>query len=160
MNDDNKLEQAYFAAGCFWKTQYIFSKIPGVVRTEVGYSGGHMANPTYKDVCGDQTGHAEAVLVEYDPKRVSYKKLLQAFWSNHDPTTPNRQGPDMGTQYRSAIFYTTPEQKVEALNYKKELEDSHHFLHPIVTIIEPAGKFYKAEEYHQNYYEKHGQVCY
>lgn len=160
MNADHKFDQAYFAAGCFWKTQYIFSKVPGVVRTEVGYSGGHLSNPSYMDVCSDQTGHAETVLVEYDPKKVNYRKLLQAFWENHDPTTRNRQGPDVGTQYRSIIFYTTPEQKTEALAYKKELESLHRFSGPILTEIEPVQKFYPAEEYHQNYYAKHGQVCY
>jgi peptide-methionine (S)-S-oxide reductase len=160
MNTNHKLEQAYFAAGCFWKVQYVFSKVPGVVRTEAGYTGGHLPDPTYKDVCSDETGHAETVLVEYDPERVSYRKLLQVFWESHDPTTVNRQGPDTGTQYRSVIFYTTPEQKAEALSYKKELEASHRFNRPIVTEIEPAEKFYQAEEYHQNYYEKHGQVCY
>jgi peptide-methionine (S)-S-oxide reductase len=159
-NTDHKLEQAYFAAGCFWKVQYIFSKVPGVVSTEVGYTGGHSSDPTYEDVCSDQTGHAETVKVEYDPSRVSYRKLLQVFWANHDPTTLNRQGPDSGTQYRSIVFFSTPEQKAEAISYKKELDASHHFSRPIVTEIDPATKFYRAEDYHQNYYEKHGQACY
>jgi peptide-methionine (S)-S-oxide reductase len=155
-----KLERAMFAAGCFWKTQYIFSKVPGVVRTRVGYSGGSLAQPSYEQVCTDKTGHAETALVEYDPTKTTYRKLLQVFFANHDPTTRNRQGPDFGTQYRSAIFYTTPEQQQEAIQYKQELEQSHHFRAPIVTEIKPAGDFYPAEEYHQDYYSKHGAVCF
>ncbi len=153
------LGKAMFAMGCFWKTQYVFSKVPGVVRTRVGYSGGTVKGPSYEQVCTHTTGHAETALVEYDPKRVSYHRLLEVFFSKHDPTTMNKQGPDEGTQYRSVIFYTTPEQKREALEFKKQLEESHKFKQPIVTIIEPAGPFYNAEDYHQNYFEKHGQVC-
>jgi len=153
------LQKAYFAAGCFWKVQYIFSKVPGVVRTSAGYSGGSTANPTYKQVCSNKTGHAETVQVEYDPAKVSYHKLLEVFWANHDPTTPNRQGVDVGTQYRSAVFYATPEQQKEALAFKEQLEKAHKLRNPIVTIIEPAGPFYSAEDYHQNYFEKHGMVC-
>lgn len=154
------VERAMFAAGCFWKVQYIFSKVPGVVRTRVGYSGGNVAKPSYNQVCTNTTGHAETVLVEYDPTKTTYRKLLEAFWKNHDPTTVNRQGPDVGLQYRSVVFYTTPEQKAEAFKYEKELEQSHQFRDPIVTKIEPAAPFYDAEEYHQNYYEKHGAVCF
>jgi peptide-methionine (S)-S-oxide reductase len=154
-----KVEKAMFAGGCFWKVQYIFSKVPGVVRTRVGYSGGTLDEPTYQQVCTDKTGHAETVLVEYDPAKTTYRKLLETFFANHDPTTMNRQGPDFGTQYRSVIFYLTDAQKAEALAYRKELQQSHKFGAPIVTLVEPARKFYDAEEYHQNYFEKHGMVC-
>lgn len=166
MSDNNSqiagknIDRAIFAAGCFWKVQYVFSQVPGVVATRVGYTGGTLDNPTYEDVCGHKTGHAEAVLVEYDPKKVTYHKLLETFFANHNPTTMNRQGPDVGTQYRSAIFYVTPEQKEEALKYKEELTKAHKFNSPIVTLIEPSAKFYDAEEYHQDYYKKHGAVCY
>lgn len=154
-----KPEEAMFAAGCFWKVQYVFSKVPGVLRTTVGFSGGKLINPSYKDVCTDKTGHAETVLVEYDPDKVTYKQLLRVFWQNHDPTTMNRQGPDVGTQYRSVVFYTNEQQHQDALAVKAELEKAKKFSSPIVTLIEPAGKFFKAEEYHQNYFEKHGMVC-
>ncbi|HEY9773054.1 MAG TPA: peptide-methionine (S)-S-oxide reductase MsrA [Planktothrix sp.] len=154
-----KLERAMFAAGCFWKTQYIFSNVPGVVHTTVGYSGGTMKNPRYGDVCSDKTGHAETCLVEFNPKKVTYHKLLEVFFSKHDPTTMNRQGPDSGTQYRSVIFYSTPEQKDEAIQYKDQLTKEHKFGNPIVTQIVPAGPFYNAEDYHQNYFAKHGMVC-
>lgn len=154
-----KLEEAMFAAGCFWKVQYVFSKVPGVVRTTVGYSGGKTLNPSYKEVCGDKTGHAETVLVEYDPEKVTYKQLLRTFWTNHDPTTMNRQGPDVGTQYRSVVFYTNEAQHQDALAVRAELDKARKFGAPIVTSIEPAGKFYKGEDYHQNYFEKHGMVC-
>jgi peptide-methionine (S)-S-oxide reductase len=152
-------DKAFFAAGCFWKVQYIFSKVPGVITTKVGYSGGTMAKPTYEQVCSDKTGHAETVLVEYDPKKVTYQKLLEVFFANHNPATLNRQGPDIGNQYRSAIFYTNEKQRQEALAYKEKLTKEHHFKSPIVTIIEPAKPFYDAEEYHQDYYLKHGAVC-
>lgn len=154
------LEQAMFAGGCFWKTQYVFSKVPGVVRTRVGYSGGTVKNPSYMQVCTHTTGHAETVLVEFDPKKTTYEKLLSVFFTNHDPTTLNRQGPDVGPQYRSVIFYTTPEQKAIATKYKDQLAMSHLFHGPITTVIEPAGPFYDAEEYHQNYYIKHGASCF
>lgn len=153
------MEKAYFAAGCFWKVQYIFSKVPGVIKTKAGYTGGTTASPSYKDVCTDRTGHAETVLVEYDPDKVSYRKLLEIFFANHDPTTQNRQGPDFGTQYRSAIFYATPEQQKEALAVRDELNRSHRFAAPIVTEIEQAAPFYEAEEYHQDYFLKHGAAC-
>ncbi len=155
-----KTEQALFASGCFWKTQYIFSKVPGVTKTVVGYTGGTKDDPTYKEVCSSGTGHAETALVEYDPKKTSYNKLLEVFFANHDPTTLNRQGPDSGTQYRSAIFYKSPEQKLEATKYKEKLESEHKFAKPIVTEIKPAGKFYPAETYHQDYYVKHGKSCF
>jgi peptide methionine sulfoxide reductase msrA/msrB len=153
-----KTEQAIFAAGCFWGVEAAFRKVDGVVATEVGYTGGHTQNPTYRDVCGDETGHAEAVRVTYDPKRVSYAELLDAFWSAHDPTTMNRQGPDVGTQYRSAIFFNNPEQEKTAKASMKEVDDSHVFKRAIVTQIVPAGKFYTAEEYHQQYFEKKGMA--
>jgi peptide-methionine (S)-S-oxide reductase len=159
-NSNSTSARAYFAAGCFWKVQYIFSKVPGVLHTTVGYMGGSTHNPTYEQVCTHTTGHAEAVEVVYDPHKVSYDALLDVFFSKHDPTTMNRQGPDVGTNYRSAIFCATPEQKAQALQFKEKLEKEHKFKSPIVTQIEPASTFYSAEEYHQNYYEKHGAVCY
>ncbi len=152
-------ERAIFGAGCFWKVQYIMSKVPGVVKTSAGYTGGKIDNPTYEQVCSHTTGHVETVEVLYDPKKTTYHKLLEAFWANHDPTTLNRQGPDQGDQYRSVVFYTSPEQKAEALKYKEELDASHKFKKPIVTAIEPATKFYNAEDYHQDYFIKTGQVC-
>jgi peptide methionine sulfoxide reductase msrA/msrB len=153
-----KTEQATFAAGCFWGVEAAFRKVDGVVETQVGYTGGHTQNPTYRDVCGDETGHAEAVLVTYDPKRVSFPELLDAFWSAHDPTTVDRQGPDVGNQYRSAVFFHSPEQEQAANSSKKEVDDSHVFRRPIVTKIVPAVKFYTAEEYHQQYFEKKGMA--
>lgn len=154
-----KLDKAYFAAGCFWKTQYIFSKVPGVVKTMVGYTGGTLVNPTYEQVCSHTTGHAEAAEVVYDPAKVSYRKLLEVLFAHHDPTTRNRQGPDVGDQYRSAIFYVNDEQKKEALAYIAELTKEKKFSKPIVTLVVPSTKFYKAEDYHQNYFAKNGQVC-
>ncbi|HPD84820.1 MAG TPA: bifunctional methionine sulfoxide reductase B/A protein [Candidatus Omnitrophota bacterium] len=151
-----KTETAIFGAGCFWGVEAIFRQVKGVVNVTAGYTGGTLKNPTYEDVCTDKTGHAEAVLVEYDPGQVSYPELLDVFWNSHEPTTPNRQGVDTGTQYRSVIFYYTPQQKSEALASKKELEKSGEFKNPVVTEIVPAQEFYRAEEYHQSYYEKHG----
>jgi methionine-S-sulfoxide reductase len=155
----SKVERAMFAGGCFWKVQYIFSKVPGVVRTKAGYSGGSLKTPTYEQVCSDKTGHAETVLVEFDPTKTSYEKLLTAFFAKIDPTTVNRQGPDFGTQYRSAVFYTTPEQKEQAIAFEHKLDQSHRYPKPIVTQVLPAGAFYNAEDYHQNYFDKHGMVC-
>jgi peptide-methionine (S)-S-oxide reductase len=149
---------ATFAAGCFWGVEETFRKVKGVTATAVGYSGGTMANPTYEDVCTDRTGHAEVVQVEFDPAQVSYEELLRVFWENHDPTTVNRQGPDIGRQYRSAIFYHIPEQKAAAEASKEELQKSGKYRRPIVTEITPAGPFYRAEEYHQRYLEKRGQT--
>jgi peptide methionine sulfoxide reductase msrA/msrB len=151
-----KTESATFAAGCFWGVEETFRQIPGVKSTSVGYTGGHFDDPTYKDVCTDGTGHAEAVEVIYDPAKVSYDQLLKVFWENHDPTTLNRQGPDSGTQYRSAIFYHSPEQKAAAEASKKALAASGKFGRAIVTEIAPAKTFWKAEEYHQQYLEKRG----
>jgi peptide-methionine (S)-S-oxide reductase len=150
------MEKAIFAAGCFWGVEATFRQISGVVATRVGYTGGQTANPTYKDVCDNGTGHAEAVEVEFDPSQVSYEKLLDVFWENHDPTQLNRQGPDWGTQYRSAIFYTTPEQEKEAKASKEKRERSGAYRKPIVTQIVPEATFYPAEDYHQQYLEKRG----
>jgi peptide-methionine (S)-S-oxide reductase len=150
------MSKAIFAAGCFWGVEATFRQLPGVTATRVGYTGGQTSNPTYKDVCTDRTGHAEAVEVTYDPAKLSYEKLLDVFWENHDPTQLNRQGPDYGTQYRSAIFFTTPEQETAARASKQMLEKSHRFSKPIATQIVPATTFYEAEDYHQQYLEKKG----
>lgn len=150
------MEKATFAAGCFWGVQATFEQIDGVVATQVGYTGGTLANPTYHDVCSGTTGHAEAIQIEYDPTRVSYETLLDIFWKNHDPTTLNRQGPDVGTQYRSEIFYHTPEQDRLARESKEQMNSSGRFRRPIVTNITAASVFYPAEEYHQNYFAKRG----
>ena len=149
-------QKAMFGAGCFWGVEATFRKIKGVTDVAVGYAGGKTENPTYEDVCSDDTGHAEVVEVNYDPAQVSYEQLLDTFWANHDPTTRNRQGPDVGTQYRSVIFYYTPEQRAAAENSKAQLDKSGRFRRPIVTEIEPAPQFYRAEEYHQRYLEKRG----
>ena len=149
-------ELATFGAGCFWGVEVTFRNVRGVKNALAGYLGGTLANPTYKDVCTGRTGHAEVVQVEYDPAEVGYDKLLDAFWENHDPTTLNRQGPDVGTQYRSAIFYHTPEQKQLAEESKKRLEASGKFRRRIVTEITEATTFYPAEDYHQRYLEKRG----
>jgi peptide-methionine (S)-S-oxide reductase len=150
------MAKATFAAGCFWGVEATFRQLPGVTSTRVGYIGGHTNNPTYKDVCTDRTGHAEAVEVEYEPTKIAYGALLKVFWENHDPTQLNRQGPDWGTQYRSAIFFHDHEQEVEAQASKNALEQSHRFAKPIVTQIVPAAEFFPAEEYHQQYLEKRG----
>ena len=150
------MEKATFAAGCFWGVEAEFRAINGVTNATVGYAGGHTANPTYRDVCTGTTGHAESVLVEFDPAQVSYEQLLNAFWELHDPTTLNRQGPDYGTQYRSVIFFHSPDQETIARESKRKLEASGRFGRRIVTQIEPAGEFYRAEEYHQRYLEKRG----
>ncbi len=149
-----KTEKATFAAGCFWQVEEAFSKVNGVVSTMVGYTGGKTKNPTYEKVCTDATGHAEAVHVEFNPIKVSYEKLLDVFWGIHDPTQLNRQGPDIGTEYRSAIFYHNEKQKKAAIASKEKLEKSGKFKKPIVTAIAPISEFYKAEEYHQKYLEK------
>ena len=151
------LAQASFGAGCFWGVEAAFRELPGVRETAVGYQGGMKKNPSYEEVCTGRPGHAEVVHVEYDPAETSYEKLLELFWAEHDPTTPNRQGPDVGTQYRSVIFYYTPAQKEAAEASKAKLEASGQFRRPIVTQIVPAPDFYRAEEYHQRYLEKRGQ---
>lgn len=150
------MEKATFAAGCFWGVEAAFRQVNGVLSTAVGYIGGTLKNPTYQDVCTDRTGHAEAVEVAYDPARVNYDELLKVFWQNHDPTTLNRQGPDVGTQYRSAIFVHTPEQEAAAKASKEKLEKAGVYKRPIVTEIVPASEFWRAEDYHQQYLEKRG----
>jgi peptide-methionine (S)-S-oxide reductase len=158
---ENNLQKATFAAGCFWGVEEAFTKIKGVKSTRVGYIGGNLPSPTYEDVCTDRTGHAEALQVKYDPKEISYEELLDLFWSIHNPTTKNRQGPDIGSQYRSIIFYHTPEQESIAKKSKQELDDSNRFQNKIVTEIVPASTFYPAEDYHQKYYQKiGGGSCY
>ena len=158
---ENNLQMATFAAGCFWGVEETFTKTKGVKSTRVGYIGGNLPNPTYEDVCTDRTGHAEALQVKYDPKEISYEELLDLFWSIHNPTTKNRQGPDIGSQYRSIIFYHIPEQERIAKKSKQELDDSNKFQNKIVTEIVPASTFYPAEDYHQKYYQKiGGGSCY
>lgn len=153
----DQLETAVFGAGCFWGVEEAFRHIKGVKETAVGYMGGKLDQPSYEDVCTDRTGHAEVVWMQYDPEEVSYERLLEVFWANHNPTTLNRQGPDIGTQYRSVIFYSTPEQKAAAEQSKSALEKSGAYNHrPVVTEIVPAQIFYRAEEYHQQYLEKRG----
>ncbi len=148
------LEKATFAAGCFWGVEHAFRQIPGVQDAVSGYTGGHLEQPTYPDVCSGRSGHAEAVEVTFDPEKVSYERLLDAFWEMHDPTTPNRQGPDVGTQYRSAVFFHSPEQETAAQASKEKTQTE--LSGPIVTEIEPAERFWPAEDYHQRYFEKRG----
>ena len=150
------LMKATFGAGCFWHVEDLFRKTKGVKSTKVGYTGGNLANPTYEEVCTDRTGHAEAVEVEYDPEEISYEKLLDVFWNNHDPTTLNRQGPDMGIQYRSSVFFHDESQKQVAQKSKENLDSSGKLSKKIVTEIVPSPEFYKAEEYHQKYFQKRG----
>lgn len=149
-----KVETAIFAAGCFWGVEQKFSLLPGVISTVVGYTGGHIKNPTYREVCSDKTGHAEAVKITFDPNKISYEELLEFFFKIHDPTQINRQGPDIGTQYKSTIFYNNDSQKEAAEKMVNKLDSSGRFKKPIATQIVPASEFYKAEEYHQKYYEK------
>ncbi len=153
------LKKATFAAGCFWGVEAAFAGVEGVVSTQVGYTGGHKDSPTYKEVCTGTTGHAEAVEVQYDPDVVDYERLLDAFWESHDPTTLNRQGPDVGTQYRSAIFFHDADQEKAARASREALQASGKLARPIVTKIEPVSTFHRAEEYHQRYFEKNGVVC-
>ncbi len=152
---ENK-EKASFAAGCFWGVEETFRKLKGVISTSVGYMGGDLDNPTYEDVCTGRTGHAEAVEIIFDPSQISFDQLLQVFWENHDPTTLNRQGPDIGEQYRSVIFYHNEEQKRLASASKEKLQKSGRYRNDIVTQIVPATTFYKAEDYHQQYLAKRG----
>jgi peptide-methionine (S)-S-oxide reductase len=156
MQQSTQSQLATFGAGCFWGVEAAFRRTPGVLATAVGYAGGHKDNPTYKEVCTDRTGHAEVVQVEFDPAQVSYEQLLEVFWNSHNPTQVNRQGPDMGTQYRTVIFYHSDEQKAAAEESKAALEASGRFSRPIATHIEPAPPFYIAEDYHQQYLEKRG----
>ena len=152
------MAKATFAAGCFWGVEAEFRRLKGATSTQVGYTGGHTNDPNYKQVCTDGTGHAEAVEVDYDPAQISYDALLNAFWAMHDPTTMNRQGPDVGSQYRSVIFFHTPEQEATAKASRDKLAASGKFKRPIVTEIVPAGKFWRAEDYHQQYLEKRGEA--
>jgi peptide-methionine (S)-S-oxide reductase len=150
------MEKATFGAGCFWGVEATFRSVAGVKDAAVGYAGGKTENPTYEDVCSHGTGHAEVVQVEFDPAAVTYDRLLEVFWANHNPTTLNRQGPDVGDQYRSVIFYHSPEQQAAAEASKARLDQSGRFKNPIVTVIQPAPTFYRAEDYHQRYLEKRG----
>ena len=150
------MNKATFAAGCFWGVETAFRKVEGVVSTEVGYMGGQLDNPGYEQVCTGRTGHAEVVHLEFDPQRVTYDELLKVFWDIHDPTTPNRQGPDIGTQYRSAIFTHAPEQEATARASRERLQAEGRFAAAIVTEVTPAGPFYRAEDYHQQYFERRG----
>lgn len=152
------MAKATFAAGCFWGVEETFTHLPGVLATRVGYTGGQVKNPTYEMVCRHDTGHAEAIEIEYDPSKISYETLLEVFFNNHNPTTLNRQGPDVGSQYRSAIFYHTPEQQVAAQKATEDLQRSNKFGRPIVTAIVAANVFYPAEEYHQKYLQKQGKT--
>lgn len=152
------MEKATFAAGCFWGVEELFRTQPGVLSTRVGYIGGHTSNPNYKQVCTDETGHAEAVEIEFDPAVISYQQLLELFWTNHNPTSLNRQGPDVGSQYRSAIFFHNPAQEKIAQESKDELIRAQKFSRPIVTEILPAPVFYPAEDYHQQYLAKRGKT--
>ena len=152
------MEQATFAAGCFWGVEAAFRRIPGVKDTSVGYTGGNTPDPTYQEVCTGRTGHAEAVKVMFDPAQVTYQQLLEVFWQCHDPTQLNRQGPDVGTQYRSAIFFHSPQQEAAAQASKIQQEKSGRHGKPVVTEIAPASEYYDAEEYHQQYLEKRGEV--
>ncbi len=150
------MQEATFASGCFWGVESAFRKVNGVSSTEVGYTGGHSEDPDYRAVCSGRTGHAEAVRLAFDPARVSYEELLELFWGIHDPTTPNRQGPDVGTQYRSAVFFHEPEQEAAATASKQRLTAAGRFRGAVVTEIVPAGPFHRAETYHQQYFEKQG----
>ncbi len=156
LRKEDRYAKATFAMGCFWGPDTIFSKVPGVSETKVGYTGGTKDHPTYEEVCAGDTGHAEAVEVTYDPKKVSYDELLDIFWKNHNPTTLDRQGPDVGAQYRSAIFFHTPEQESAARASREALIKSGRYGDPIVTKIQPATTFWPAEEYHQKYFAKKG----
>jgi peptide-methionine (S)-S-oxide reductase len=157
---DLKTDTATFGTGCFWCTEALFQELEGVLKVSSGYSGGHVKNPTYKEVCEGTTGHAECVEIVYDPEKITYDELLEAFWQAHDPTTLNRQGNDEGTQYRSAIFYHNATQKAKAEKYKAELDKSGAWDKPIVTEITPASTFYVAENYHQDYYNNNGSAPY
>jgi peptide-methionine (S)-S-oxide reductase len=151
----NKAEQAYFGGGCFWCTETIFKSLKGVISATSGYSGGESENPTYEEVSEGEGGHAETVKIEYDPQKISYEDLLSVFFNTHDPTTPDRQGPDVGSQYRSVIFYTTEKQKEEAEKLIKELNEAHTYDKLVITEVAPFKKFFEAEDYHKNYYESH-----
>jgi peptide-methionine (S)-S-oxide reductase len=158
--NEEGLETATFGSGCFWCTEAIFLNVDGISKVESGYSGGRVKNPTYKEICSGLTGHAEVIQLKYDPKVVTYDELLEIFWQTHDPTTLNRQGADVGTQYRSVVFYHSEDQKRKAEYYKKKLDESNAFNDPIVTEITAFDVFYKAEDYHQNYYNLNSSAPY
>jgi peptide-methionine (S)-S-oxide reductase len=158
--DSQKTETATFANGCFWCTEAVFQRLKGVEKVTSGYTGGHIKNPTYEEVCNKNTGHAEALQIQFDPQQISFDELLEVFWKTHDPTTLNRQGNDVGPQYRSAIFYHNDNQKQKAEKYKKALNESGIFDAPIVTSIEPFTVFYPAENYHNNYYNRNSSQPY
>lgn len=160
MSEQNHTEVATLGTGCFWCTEAVFQRLKGVVSVESGYSGGDTDNPTYKEICTGTTNHAECLNVTFDPAVISFEDLLEIFWNSHDPTTPNRQGNDVGTQYRSIIFYHDEQQRETAEKYRKQLDEKGIFKNPIVTIIEPFTKFYKGEDYHQNYYNENGSAPY
>ena len=160
MNESKNLEIATFANGCFWCTEAVFQELKGVEKVSSGYTGGHVQNPTYEQVCNKNTGHAESLQIEYDPTQISFDELLEVFWETHNPTTLNRQGNDVGPQYRSAIFYHNEEQKEKAEKYKEKLNASGVFDDPIVTTIEPLKVFYPAENYHANYYKRNPSQSY
>ena len=157
---EEKLESVLFGAGCFWGVESRFGKVKGVLETEVGYAGGTTKNPTYKEVCTNTTGHAEVVKVTFDPSIVSYEELLEVFWNLHNPTTLNRQGWDIGTQYRSVVFYNSEEQRLAAEKLKEKLDNSGKYNKPIVTEIVSVSEYYRAEEYHQKYHEKNKRSVY
>lgn len=154
------MQEATFGAGCFWCVEAVFQNLNGVESVISGYSGGKIANPTYREVCSGLTGHAEVARIKFDPEKISFKELLEVFWQTHDPTTPNQQGADVGTQYRSVVFYHDEEQRKTAEFFKKELDDSGAFAKPIVTEISPLEDFYKAEDYHQNYFLNNPEQAY
>lgn len=158
--NNNKLDTATFGAGCFWCVEAVFTELKGVTNVYSGYTGGHIKNPSYKEVCTGRTGHAEVAQIVYNPELISFDELLEVFWQTHDPTTLNRQGNDVGTQYRSSIFYHNEFQKERAEYFKKKLNEAEAFANPIVTEISPLGDFYKAEDYHQNYYENNANQPY
>jgi peptide-methionine (S)-S-oxide reductase len=160
MSDNSNIEVATFANGCFWCTEAVFQELKGVEKVTNGYTGGHVKNPTYEQVCNKDTGHAECLQIEYEPKQISFDELLEVFWKTHDPTTVNRQGNDVGPQYRSAIFYHNQEQKEKAEKYKEELDKSGVFNSPIVTSIEPFTVFYPAENYHADYFKRNSSQPY
>lgn len=154
------MKQAILGAGCFWCVEAVFQQIKGISNIESGYMGGKVKNPTYREVCSGLTGHAEVIRLDYDPSKISYKEVLEIFWKSHDPTTLNRQGADVGTQYRSVIFYADEEQKKLALEYKQKLNEGNVFGNPVVTEISPVSEFYVAEDYHQNYFNENGSQPY
>jgi peptide-methionine (S)-S-oxide reductase len=160
MTDNKNIETATFGNGCFWCTEAVFQQLEGVEKVTSGYSGGHVENPTYEQVCGKKTGHAECLKIDYDKNKISFDELLEVFWATHDPTTLNRQGNDSGPQYRSVIFYHNNEQKEKAERYKTALDKSGTFDKPIVTAIEPFANFYDAENYHNDYYKNHSSQAY